>query len=128
MWEALGSHLPKRERNESKLKERGATMQLMEFPQDVNSEPHNEMEALLFEALTTVGDEPFSEKQAHWLIAVFRGCEWNPQAVAYAIAVVTRGGPDLAPFEASDEDLIADAKEVFDGAVAALLRANGGLQ
>lgn len=103
-------------------------MQLIEFPQDVNSEPHNEMEVLLFEGLTTAGSEPFSDKQAHWLIAVFRGCEWNPQGVAYAIAVVSRGGPDLRPFEASDEELADDAKKIYEEGVAAFLRTTGRLQ
>jgi hypothetical protein len=103
-------------------------MQHIEFPQDVNTEPYSELEALVVYGLTTSALDPLSHKQAAWLVGVARLAEWDPQGIAYALAMVRRGGPDLQPFSATDAELEADARNIFDEGVAGYLRVAGRLQ
>ncbi len=103
-------------------------MQHIQFPQDVNTEPFNEVEAYFVYGLTNAAIDPLSLKQAFWLVGVARSVDWNPQGIAYGMALARRGGSDLEPFEASDDDLAQDANRIFDEGVAAYLRVTGGLQ
>ena len=102
--------------------------QTIQFPQDVNTEPFTEMEAFFVYGLTTCEEDPFSLKQAYWVVGAARKCEWDAQGLAYVLALARRGGPDLQPFKASDEELEAEAHQIFDEGRATFLRKMGRLQ
>jgi hypothetical protein len=102
--------------------------QTIQFPQDVNTEPFTEMEAFFVYGLTNCEEEPFSLKQAYWVVGAARKCEWDAQGLAYVLALARRGGPDLQPFDASDDELEAEAHQIFDEGRATFLRKMGRLQ
>jgi len=103
-------------------------MQRIDFPQVVNCEPFTEVEAYFIYGVTTAADDALSIKQAYWLVGAARICDWAPEGLAYAFALARRGGPKLLPFEATDEELGAEARSILDEGIAGHLRATGRLQ
>lgn len=103
-------------------------LQHIQFPQDVNTECFDEIQEILVQALTCDGPDSFSTKQANWVAGASRSCAYDPQGIAYAIALAKRGGPELEPFAASDDEIESEARRIFDEATAGILRVFGRLQ
>jgi hypothetical protein len=99
---------------------------LANSPHDVNS---GDVDCLVLHALRA-GEYTYSDKQLEWVLDIARSVEADPQRVALLLALARRGGPDLAVPDifAHVDEVIGEAKAIYDECVASALRVVGGMQ